>query len=141
MNANRISGPPQRARGFSLVLALFVIIVVAFLGVVAVRLGAGEQQTVSLRILGDRAVEAARTGVEWGAYRALDLNTCSLGSLSLSEGALAGFTVTVGCVATTHAQSNGTYHVYEIDSYAESGTYGRPDYVSRRIGARFTDAP
>jgi MSHA biogenesis protein MshP len=141
MNANRISGLPRRARGFSLVLALFIIIVVALLGAVAVRLGAGEQQTVSLRILGDRAVEAARTGVEWGAYRALDLNTCSSGSLGLSEGALAGFTVTVGCVATTHAQSNGTYHVYEIDSYAESGTYGRPDYVSRRIGARFTDAP
>jgi MSHA biogenesis protein MshP len=141
MNANRISRPPRRARGFSLVLALFIIIVVALLGVVAVRLGAGEQQTVSLRILGDRAVEAARTGIEWGAYRALDLNTCSSGSLSLSEGALAGFTVTVGCAATTHAQSNGTYHVYEIDSYAESGTYGRPDYVSRRISARFTDAP
>ncbi len=141
MNANRISGQARRARGFSLVLALFIIIVVALLGVVAVRLGAGEQQTVSLRILGDRAVEAARTGVEWGAYRALDLNTCNSGALTLSEGALTGFTVTVGCVATMHAQSNGTYHVYELDSYAESGTYGRPDYVSRRIGARFTDAP
>lgn len=141
MNANRISAAPRGARGFSLVLALFVIVVAALLGAVAVRLGAGEQQTVSLRILGDRALEAARTGIEWGAYRALDLNTCSAGSLGLSEAALQGFTVTVGCVVTTHVQSNATYHVYEIDAYAESGTYGSPDYVSRRIGARFTDAP
>ena len=122
-------------------LALFVIVVVALLGAIAVRLGAGEQQTVTLRVLGDRAVEAARTGIEWGAYRALDLNTCGSGSLALTEGALSGFSVSVTCVMTTHAQSNGTYHVYEIESYAESGTYGSPDYVSRRIGARFPDAP
>jgi MSHA biogenesis protein MshP len=141
MNAKRTDRLPRGERGFSLVLALFVIIVVALLGAVAVRLGAGEQQTVSLRILGDRAVEAAHTGVEWGAYRALNLGTCSAGALSLSEGALNGFSVTVTCTVTNHAQSNGTYHVYEIDSYAESGTYGRPDYVSRRINARFSDAP
>jgi MSHA biogenesis protein MshP len=141
MNANRTDRPPQRAGGFSLVLALFVIVIVAVLGAIAVRLGAGEQQTVTLRILGDRAVEAARTGIEWGAYRALDLNSCASGTLSLSENALAGFSVAVSCTATTHAQSNGTYHVYEIGSYAESGTYGSPDYVSRRIGARFSDAP
>lgn len=141
MNANRTNRPPRRARGFSIVLALFVIVIAAILGAVAVRLGAGETQTVSLRILGDRAVEAARTGVEWGAYRALNLNTCSSGLLSLTEGALNGFSVTVTCVMTSHAQSNATYHVYEIDSYAELGTYGRPDYVSRRINARFTDAP
>jgi MSHA biogenesis protein MshP len=141
MNARAIRRLPGRERGFSLVLALFVIVIVALLGAVAVRLGAGEQQTVTLRVLGDRAVEAARTGIEWGAYRALDLNTCSPGSLSLTEGSLNGFAVSITCVMTTHAQSNGTYHVYEIESYAESGSYGRPDYVSRRIGARFTDAP
>jgi MSHA biogenesis protein MshP len=132
---------PARARGFSIVLALFVIVVVALIGAVAVRLGAGEQQTVTLRVLGDRAVEAARAGIEWGAYRALDLNSCGPGSLALTEGTLNGFTVSVTCVMTTHAQSNGTYHVYEIESYAEWGSYGRPDYVSRRIGARFSDAP
>ena len=141
MNVKRIERCPRHARGFSIVLALFVIVVVALLGAVAVRLGAGEQQTVTLRVLSDRAVEAARTGIEWGAYRALDLNTCSSGSLALSEGALNGFAVSITCVVTTHAQSNGTYHVYEIESYAEAGTYGRPDYVSRRIGARFSDAP
>lgn len=141
MNAKRTSRAPRRQRGFSLVLALFVIVIVAILGAVAVKLGAGETQTVNLRVLSDRAVEAARTGIEWGAYRALNLGTCSTGTLSLSEGALNGFSVTVGCVMTTHAQSGGSYHVYEIDSYAESGAYGRPDYVSRRINARFTDAP
>lgn len=141
MNAKPTSGAPGRERGFSLVLALFVIVIVAILGAVAVKLGSGESQTVNLRVLSDRAVEAARTGVEWGAYRALDLGTCSTGTLTLSEGALAGFNLTVGCTMTTHSQSGGSYHVYEIDSYAEAGTYGRPDYVSRRINARFTDAP
>jgi MSHA biogenesis protein MshP len=141
MNAKRTERPARRERGFSIVLALFVIVIVAVLGAVAVRLGAGEAQTVTLRILSDRAVEAARTGIEWGAYRALDLNTCSNGTLTLTEGSLNGFSVAVSCVMTTHALSNGTYHVYEIESYAEAGVYGRPDYVSRRVNARFSDAP
>lgn len=128
----------------SLVSALFLIVVVAMLGAFAVRLGAGQQHTVNLALLSNRALAAANAGVEWAAYRALPpagVAVCANGVLNLTEGALTGFTVDVTCTATTHAEGGGTTTIYSIESFAYAGTYGTPDYTSRRVRARFTDAP
>jgi len=129
--------------GIALVAALFLIVVVAALGTFAVRLGAGQQQAVNLALLGSRALAAANSGVEWAATRALGPTpTCSNGTLNLNEGALTGFTVTVTCVTTTHSDGGSALpvHIYSIESFAWAGVYGSPDYVSRRVRARLTDA-
>jgi len=131
-------------RGFSIVAALFLIVVVAALGAFAVRIGAGQQQTVNLALLGTRALAAANSGIEWGAYRALKASSCVNATLNLTEAALNGFTVNVTCSnATTHvecpiAEPNC---VYRIDATAIAGTYGMPDYVSRHVYATFTSVP
>jgi MSHA biogenesis protein MshP len=118
----------------SLVAALFLIVVIAALGAFAVRIGMGQQQTVNLSLLSNRAMAAANAGIEWSAYRALESGNCSNGSLSLTQGALAGFTVDVSCVSTSFG-AEGT--LYVIESVSRSGTYGRADYASRRVRARF----
>jgi MSHA biogenesis protein MshP len=118
----------------SLVAALFLIVVIAALGAFAVRIGMGQQQTVNLSLLGTRAMAAANAGIEWSAYRALESGNCSNGSLSLTEGALAGFTVDVSCVGTSFG-AEGT--LYVIEAVSRYGTYGRADYASRRVRARF----
>jgi MSHA biogenesis protein MshP len=128
-------------RGFSLVAALFLIVVLATLGTFAIRAGLGQQQTVNLAVLGSRALEAARTGIEWGAQRALVGGVCANTTLNLTEGTLNGFTVQVTCVVTNHAEAGGTYQVYTFTSLAQSGVYGTNDYVSRSVRARFTNAP
>jgi MSHA biogenesis protein MshP len=136
---------PHFARGASLVSALFLIVVVAALGAFAVRIGSGQQHTVNLALLSSRALAAANAGVEWAAHRALPPaggpGACANGVLNLAEGALAGFTVTVTCAATNHAEGAGTTTIFAIESFAQFGTYGSPDYVSRRVRARFTNAP
>ena len=129
-----------RARGFSLVAALFLIVVVAALGAVAMRAVVSHQHVTHLALLGARALEAARTGIEWGGYRALGGGACVSGTLNLSEGALAGFTVEVACSATSHTEAGSPVTIYTLTSLARSGTYGTPDYVSRRVRARITDA-
>ena len=134
----------RSARGFSLVAALFLIVVIAALGAFAVRIGSGQQQTVNLQLLSARALAAANSGIEWGAYRALRANGCTATTtttLNLTEAALNGFAVTVVCVPTDHSDNNTTVHVYRIDSTSVAGTYGMPDYVSRHVYATFTDAP
>jgi MSHA biogenesis protein MshP len=113
--------------------------VVAALGAFAVRIGASQQQTVNLALLTARALAAANSGVEYGAYRALNASSCASATLSLTEGGLNGFNVDVTCTATTHAESGGSVHVYRIDATAYAGTYGNPDYVSRHVYATFTD--
>jgi MSHA biogenesis protein MshP len=126
--------------GMALVAAIFLIVVVAALGAFCVRVGMAQQQTVNLALLGSRALAAANSGVEWGAHRALQSATCTNGTLNLSEGALSGFAVAVTCSVTTHTDAGSSISIYTIEAVARTGTYGTPDYVSRRVRGRFTDA-
>ena len=130
----------QQQRGFSLVPALFLLIVLAALGAVAVRLTAVSQQTTVLAIQGARAYSAARAGIEASIYDALVNGSCNSQSLSLGEGGLAGFAVDTSCSRTVHSEGAMTNTVYVIDAFAHAGVYGTPDYVSRRIRTTVTDA-
>lgn len=126
--------------GFSLVPALFLLVVLAALGIVAVRLAGVQQQTVVLSMQSGRAYAAARSGVDWSAYQALNNSSCTAATISLTEGGLAGFTVETSCSSTSHAEGPNTVNVFVIDAFAWSGSYGSPDYVSRRIRSTVTDA-
>lgn len=120
--------------------AIFLLIVLASLGAVAVRLTAVQQQTTVLAIQGARAYAAARAGVEAAIYDALINGSCGAQTVALSEGGLTGFTVDVNCSSTTHTEGATTNTVYVIDAFAQAGAYGSPDYVSRRIRSKVTDA-
>lgn len=126
--------------GFSLVPALFLLVVLAALGVVAVRLAGVQQQTVVLAMQSGRAYAAARSGIEWSAYQALVNGSCTAATLNLTEAGLAGFSVETDCSSTSHAEGPNAVNVYVIDAFAWSGSYGNPDYVSRRIRSTVTDA-
>ena len=139
--AAQLTRPP--VAGFALVPALFLLVVLGALALVAIRVGTGQQHAVTLGLLQARAMAAARAGVEWGANRALDPVSSSCGSsttLNLTEAALNGFTVMVGCRSTAFANGAATSHSYTINSTATSGLYGKPDYVRRVFSATFTDA-
>lgn len=129
-------------RGFALVPALFLIVVLAALGAAAIRIGSGQQQTVTMALQQVRALSAARAGIEWGAYQALKPTSSCVASttLNLSEAALAGFTVVVTCSATNFPSGAATKTAYVLGSSATSGTYGQPGYVHRVVSSTFTDA-
>lgn len=131
----------RRQRGFALVAAIFLVVVLALLGIFLVRVGGVQHQTVNIALLGARAFEAARTGIEWGAFQALNAASCTTTTLNLTEGGLNGFDVDVTCTSSTHSETGDTYNVYVIDAVANDGTYGQPDFVSRRMQATVTDAP
>lgn len=130
----------QREAGFSLVSAVFLLVVLAGLGAFAVRLNTLQQQTVTAGLRGAQAFEAARTGAAWGAYRALNAGICGTSTLNLTEGAAAGFSVAVQCTQTTHTEGAATVRVFVFDVRAQAGVYGGPDYVSRRLQSKVTDA-
>ncbi len=138
--AKAMKTPPGRQRGFALVAAIFLIVVLSSLGLYMVRISGIQHQTVNVALLGARAFHAARTGIEWGVYQALDKN-CINQTLNLTEGGLNGFVVDVTCGSTSYTETGDTYNIFVIDVEARAGTYGSPDYVSRRIQATLTDAP
>lgn len=120
--------------------ALFLLVVLAALGAVAVRMTAVQQQTVVLAMQSARAFSAARVGVDWAAYQALNNGSCGAATFALTETGLAGFSLQTSCTSSTHSEGPNTVTVYSIVAFAWSGTYGTPDYVSRRIRSTVTDA-
>ena len=58
----------------------------------------------------------------------------------LTEGGLNGYTVDTSCISTLHSEGPNAVRVYVIEAFAYSGSYGTPDYVSRRIRSTITDA-
>ena len=128
------------AGGFALVPALFLMVVLGLLAIVGVRVGVGQQQTVTMALLEARALAAARAGIEWGAYRALNGSCAASTALGLSEVALNGYSVVVTCSATSFVNGTTTSHSYAIGATATTGSYGQPGYVRRIMSGTFTDA-
>src|SRR3990167_1024656 len=99
-------------RGFSLVSAIFLLVVIAALGTFAVTLSTTQQQSAALDVMGARAYQAARVGIEWGAYQVLPASAAAFATacrpgpttqtVTPLPNTLAGFTVNVGCSATSH---------------------------------------
>lgn len=137
---SRQSPNRRQQRGVSLVAAIFLLVVLAGLGVFAVRLGVLQSQTTSSGLQAAQAFHAARGGIAWAAHQALNGGVCGPTVLNLSEAGTSGFDVTIQCAQSSHVEAGTTLNVFVIDALAESGTYGGPDYVSRRVQAKITDA-
>ncbi len=122
--------------GFALFNAIFLLVVLAAVGVFMVTLSGVGQYTSLWGLQGARVYHAARSGLEWGSVQALGGNCAASASF-----AVGGFNVTVTCAATPFTEGLDNYNVYRLTSVAEQGVYGAADYVSRRLEARITTAP
>lgn len=114
--------------GFTLVQAIFIVVVLALLGVAMMRLIGVQSSTSIFALQGARAYQAARSGLEWGAARARIGNSCN-GTMIIED-----FSVDVTCSSQSFTEGPvGPYDVYRIRSTATFATYGSPDFVSRRV--------
>ena len=114
--------------GFTLVQAVFILVVLALLGVAMMRLSGIQSSTSVFAMQGARAYQAARSGLDWGAARA-SAGSCSTGSSFVVE----GFNLTVECSSQAFNEGNGPYDIFTIRSTATFGSYGSADFVSRRL--------
>jgi len=120
-------------RGFSLITAIFLLVVLAGLGAMAVTFFAAQQQSSAIDVLGSRAYQAALAGKEWGAYRVLQNGmpcTSSSNPLTLA-GDLSGFTVNVNVACNAYIEAASAVAVFTLTSTATQGTAGQPGYVER----------
>lgn len=135
-------GAPHRPAGFSLVSALFLLVVLGSLGTAMVSLSGVQHHTSMLGLQSTRALAAAHAGLEWGSYQALRNGICAPNqSLSLTEDGLRGFTVTVSCAASNHRERAASFSVYIIEAQAVHGAPGDPGYVFRHVKGKVSDAP
>ena len=117
-----LNGPRmRRERGFSLITAIFLLVILAAVGAFIVTIGAVQHTTMSSSIQGARAYHAARTGIEWGVYSALNPPGC-FAPTTFSPAGLDGFQVTVTCAATSHQEGLNSFQVFRLIAVASAGS-------------------
>ncbi len=125
----------RRQRGIALVLAIFIIVIVA--GVIALlsqwlSLSSTASGHQSLQL---RAFSAAQSGLDWGIYRLEHGQSCSA-VLQLQDGSLNGFQVDVSCQSYGPISEDGQTHTwYTLTALAHSGSPGQADSVARTLEA------
>jgi MSHA biogenesis protein MshP len=135
-----------RQRGFSIVAAIFLVVVLSALGAALVTVSGLQHIESAMDIQGVRAYQAARAGVEWGLYRALDPDrlvvptpappACWAASPTVTlGGTLAAFVTTVTCseVNSPTNELGKNIRVYLITSTAKLGAAGTSNYVERQL--------
>lgn len=124
-------------RGFTLVASIFLLVVLSLLAGYATYFVSVQSNTVLMSLRSAQALQAANAGLEYAAWQILR-NAGSCGSTTLAAGTLggtlAGYTVQVTCVSTSHADDGTGAAVtdYSLTSKASTGVMGR-DYVERQV--------
>lgn len=135
-------------RGFALVAALFVMVVIAAVVATMSRLSVTQNTSLDLAVQQARAYQAARAGLEWGLHQLL-LESNVAGdcpesvSISMAGSGLAEFSVSLNCVklpCTTpncgqvYTEGSRTFNLYRLTATASNGSPdSRVDYAWRRL--------
>lgn len=94
------------ARGFTLVSALFIIVVLAALGAALAKISVRQHMGSAAEIDAARAYQSARAGLEWAVYQVQRVPAppaaapACFATSSFAPAGLAGYTVTVSCTRT-----------------------------------------
>ncbi len=137
----------NKQHGFTLVMAIFILVVLALVGGYMVRLSGVEHTTTSDALQNARAYQAAKAGINWAAATISNdtatnqagcdtVNAKAVSPLALA--ALPGFTVTVTCKLSgdkPYLEGSNKVYVYSITTLSEFGDYSGADYISRKIEA------
>lgn len=140
---------PERSRGFGVVAAIVILVILAGLAGFLANLSATQQIGSALDVQGARAKAAAESGIEWGAYHALKggaTQCAASGAPDIDVGNIDGMRVTVTCtvLASGGTVEAGLGAIYRIVATACSipggagtcpGNVGNINYVERRVVA------
>lgn len=128
----------RRQAGISLITAIFLLVVVALLVAYITNIRVVQQTTALYGVQGARAIQAARSGIEWGIYESL---VATPGCPPLTTITVDAFSVEIDCTETTHREGATDVVTYQLTSTASVGTFGSLDYVRRQIQAKVSNAP
>lgn len=141
------------SRGFSIVSAIFLLVVLSVLGAMMMNISNMQHVSSAMDVQGTRAYQAARAGIEWGLFTQLNppAAACfaSPTSFALPTGGantLSPFTVTVTCNLTTVPATMNRWQIISTacNQPKPVGTEPRcpnwsnsPDYVQRVLQVEF----
>ena len=125
----------KQQSGFSIVMAIFILVVLSLLGGYMVKLSGVQHATSTYVFQGARAYQAAKAGIGWAISRILTGGVCgditSASPLSFTD--INGFSVSLSCSSQSYSEAAANYDVYKITSLSEFGPYNSANYISRKI--------
>lgn len=137
--------PHAGQKGFSLISAIFLLVVIAALGTFAVTLSANQNQTQAMDVMGMRGYQAALAGIDWAAYNVSQQASnaaaawpgCVSGAAVTVGDNLAPFSVSVNCSAASYVEGVNTLWVYSVSSVAKTaGSPGDANYIEQMASAK-----
>jgi MSHA biogenesis protein MshP len=120
----------SRTRGFAIVAAIFLLVVLAALGAFILNISGSQHIASAQDMQGTRAYWAAKSGVQWAATRIQSTNACAAGALSLDS-----FNVVVTCTSHVYTEGTATKTIYWVDSTATTvgSAVGSIGYAERTV--------
>jgi len=148
----------RRSGGIAAITAIAILVVLALLGTFIVSVSGIQERQLTLDILGSRAYQAARAGIEWAAFQIHNPEitnpvggpftapyACVAPTNIAGLGAdLAGFTVTVTCNSANFTEFGNAVRVYQVMATAcnipaagacPNNATASPSYAERQITA------
>lgn len=144
----------RRSGGFTIVSAIFILVVLAGLGAAILTVFTGQQMSSAADLQGSRAYWAARSAAEYGLMQVLDPEEtalyvppphaatdfpgCMAFPAAVALPGVTGFTVQItNCVrdpaAGNYTDGGLNVVVYSITASATAGTVGTATYVEREV--------
>lgn len=123
--------PPRHQQGFSLVAAIFVIVIALLIVLAAVLTLSARNRSTVQALDASRALFAAQSGIEVAIARSLGGGCAAVpGSVNIE-----GFTVALGCTATAVDEAPDSYTIYTLTAAAQRGSFAANTFISRRVRA------
>jgi MSHA biogenesis protein MshP len=135
----------MKQRGFSLIMAIFLIVVLGGIAVFIGRVSTMQHQSSALDEEGAMVYQAARAGIEWGVYQAI--NEAGSGCEAFSSFTLAvpttlantvDYSVEVACSHTQTTEGTTPIDVYQITATATNAAGGN-FAVERQLSATVSE--
>ncbi len=138
--------------GFTLVMAIFMLVVFALVSAVLINMSGVASQTSTMSMRSVRAYSAARSGIEWGIFRVITDSDCTNIAtppgvdivLPASANGIQGLAVNIGCTQIAMANPELPSPGYDpglatfritANAQAVATSPGSPDFAERRIEA------
>lgn len=126
---------PHRQAGFSIVTAIFLLVILSMLGAFMLTISNAMHVSSAQDIQGSKAFRAARAGLEWGVASVKASATACYGTNPKSL-TLDGFTVVVSCSMNSYDEGGTMRYIFWLESTASAGgAVGSLGYVERTVNA------
>lgn len=131
--------PNLKQQGFSIVTAIFLIVVMALLAVGMVKLFSTGQQSIGQEITSLRAYLAAQSGLQTGMYQVVYAPSAS-GTTHNQSFTATGLTNTSIQVSYSRNDIDGRTF-YLLNAVADYAALGNPEYSRRNLQLKFSLNP